>query len=189
MIDTQNANYVSNMKLQDMTYVYNVFNMNDMIWHGICIHTLPKIRWPSSQRLVKPTTCVRPAYDLRPLYNKKQTYKPKAQSHLHLKPNNQPSSPNSSVGQPATKAKPRTCSQRPISQQESRRKQELRPTPRLEMSALSCPAQMLAHVKLQRKQPFGLTGLTEQWWLFGSIFQFLPDFNRFNSLGPVFDLD
>ena len=39
MIDMQNANYVSNMKHQDMTYVYNVANMNDMVWYGKCVRT------------------------------------------------------------------------------------------------------------------------------------------------------
>ena len=58
-----------------------------------------------------------------------------------------------------TEAQRRTNSRWPASQQESWSKQELWPAPWPEMCTLSCPAQMSAHVKLQRKQPFGLSGL------------------------------
>ena len=57
------------------------------------------------------------------------------------------------------------------------------------MSALSCLAQMSAHVKLQRKQPFDLSELDGAAAAIRLDFLIFPDFYRFNSLGPIFDPD
>ena len=110
---------------------------------------------------------LRPAYDLRPLYNPKQTYKPEAQYQLNPKPNNQPSSPNSSVAQPAKRSP--AAHLQPTSREPTRNTIQTRTSTRAstlfalscpaQMSALSCPAQMSAHVKLQWKQPFRLSEL------------------------------
>ena len=63
--------------------------------------------------------------------------------------------------------------------------------PRLDLRCQHCRVRLRCwHMSsCSASSPSAWLDWTAQQWLFGLIFQFLPDFHRFHSLGPVFDLD